>query len=404
MTENDEEKDNHFEENQSDNSLKGNKKNVGLKPNLQVFYFLLIIPIFICLQCYAQNLPSLNLDYKIKYLPKFIDQRDHVRTEVTILDKDNILFLGGLKNSESLKSTEIYNIKTNKFIKMSDMNIARSSPSTLLLHNGNVLIIGGTKYPEKTQVKEVELFDVKNNKFYTIATIPEYLFYHINIYQAKNSNKIVCFCCDPSHIWYFDLDKKEFIKSKNFGWNNDLHYGVYSFIKDKIYVFPRSVTKKQSFPIYELDINTDTMKKIETDLLLGLNSRHYQLMPVNVNDSEIIFFGSFGGLSNLWDTKDIISYNIKTQKAKIVSNLITERTHTKAININKNSILIFGGSHGLSENKKIVKYTELFDIDKKTTKKIRNLQLKEECRYEYISENNILSFCGNKASILNFKK
>lgn len=81
----------------------------------------------------------------------------------TLLPNGNVLILGGQEGSKELKSAEIFDSKSEKFIPINDMNYRRSDHTATLLKNGKVLILGGL-----VASKKVELYDSKTGKFIPI--------------------------------------------------------------------------------------------------------------------------------------------------------------------------------------------------------------------------------------------
>lgn len=91
----------------------------------------------------------------------------------TLLQDGRVLIVGGQLidtekdyNHQKFKFaeySEIYNPNTGKFEKVSKLNIPRSRHASILLNNGNVLVVGGITYNER--LSSAEIYDVKNNKF-----------------------------------------------------------------------------------------------------------------------------------------------------------------------------------------------------------------------------------------------
>lgn len=75
------------------------------------------------------------------------------------LDNNNILLLGGKSGIaytlESLKTTDLYNIKENKFLKFKNMSYKRGSFDFIKLSNGNYIIWGGYNVFGKTYPPEM---------------------------------------------------------------------------------------------------------------------------------------------------------------------------------------------------------------------------------------------------------
>ena len=93
---------------------------------------------------------------KFKSLNSFINQERSLENAIN-LDDGRILIFGGTEE-DSEKSAEIYNIKTNKFEKISDTNFPHNSVGVNLvkLKDGRVFIISEDR---------AEIFNPKTNKF-----------------------------------------------------------------------------------------------------------------------------------------------------------------------------------------------------------------------------------------------
>ena len=74
---------------------------------------------------------KLFFEYSFKSLPNFIEKRS--KSSAVMLQNGNVFFSGGANSSNvSIRSTEIYDTKNNKFIKTADMNVPRYNHSSIL--------------------------------------------------------------------------------------------------------------------------------------------------------------------------------------------------------------------------------------------------------------------------------
>ena len=69
-------------------------------------------------------------------------------------------------------NAEIYDPKTNTYTSVGSLQVKRCYHSSILLSNGNVLIVNGAKEPATTdrETRKAELFDTKTNKFKLISS------------------------------------------------------------------------------------------------------------------------------------------------------------------------------------------------------------------------------------------
>lgn len=106
-----------------------------------------------------------QLDSKIIDLTKMkiiqtIDLTQNRYNHISIkLDSNNILLLGGeagvAYTLESLKTTDLYNIKENKFLQFKNMNYKRGLLDFIQLSNGNYIIYGGLSMFGNEQPPEI---------------------------------------------------------------------------------------------------------------------------------------------------------------------------------------------------------------------------------------------------------
>lgn len=94
---------------------------------------------------------------KFNYIGKL--NRPRSDFSATLLPNGNILIAGGSSRNQSLKSTEIINIKDKTITSGPDMLIRRKNHSAVLMPNGKVLIAGGSDNASS------ELYDAIFNKF-----------------------------------------------------------------------------------------------------------------------------------------------------------------------------------------------------------------------------------------------
>lgn len=74
-----------------------------------------------------------------------------------LLPNNLVLVSGGVSNSVTLKSSELYDPVKNTWVATADMGIARTGHSAILLNNGKVLVTGG--FDGTTALKTAEIYD-----------------------------------------------------------------------------------------------------------------------------------------------------------------------------------------------------------------------------------------------------
>lgn len=108
----------------------------------------------------------------------------------TLLDDGRVLVVGGVNNKNSLgiAQVEIFDPKTNSFTVTDSLKVPRYNHSAILLSNGKILVVGGNyahsdflKY-----LKDVELFDPKTEKFIKINSLHKARVYPDLINISKN--------------------------------------------------------------------------------------------------------------------------------------------------------------------------------------------------------------------------
>jgi hypothetical protein len=87
----------------------------------------------------------------------------------TLLHDGRVLMAGGTDGPKDLASAELYDPKTGTFEATGSMTDPRTSPASALLLNGEVLIVGGTAVlagqPDITDFASAELYDPASGTF-----------------------------------------------------------------------------------------------------------------------------------------------------------------------------------------------------------------------------------------------
>lgn len=189
-------------------------------------------------------------------------------------DNNHILIAGGFcsdknKNLYSCSQTaEIYNVKENKFTKISDTNLKyKTNVHTILLDEGKVFILSGCHF---------EIFNPVNNKFSVIADRGKYIPYRQEyIYTINNF----------SYPDVLQINQDEI-----------LIYGVRPF---------GVVPDKELFAMEIFNLKT----KKSTNIPIDYNKLSYINIGslIKIDDEKILFVGA--GI----DKKDVVKFNLKTK-------------------------------------------------------------------------------------------
>ncbi len=143
---------------------------------------------------------------------------------MTALKTNDILIAGGY-GSFGIESSKAYLLnKTGHHKRVGDLNIARKGANSLILVNGNVLVVGGSHVSgnkEKLeQVKELEIYDSKNKRFRIHGKLPERMQFQ---YLIPVNQKLSLFV-DENSLWKFDLKNERFIGEIEFPNTKDYRF------------------------------------------------------------------------------------------------------------------------------------------------------------------------------------
>ena len=87
-----------------------------------------------------------------------------------VATENKIFVTGGLRNGTRLKTCEIYNISTNEWQLVANLNVPRFHGSMVCL-NGKLYVLGGVNYRNQGELS-VECFDPANDQWIQETTIP----------------------------------------------------------------------------------------------------------------------------------------------------------------------------------------------------------------------------------------
>ncbi len=172
------------------------RKCLHLNKTCKMFFIVLVFVVIIAAIYFFQNFSK----------PKLVIPR--YNHSAVVLQDGQILITGGetFINGKSVKlnSSEIYNPKTKKCISVNNkMNYERSNHSSVLLPNGNVLIIGGG-----SQIPEI--FNADSKTFYKLPVHSNIK--DIAIAEKINDKKIIIVSPSNNIIEEFDIENNKFKK------------------------------------------------------------------------------------------------------------------------------------------------------------------------------------------------
>lgn len=220
-------------------------------------------------------------------------------------DDNHILVLGGYcigKNHSAFKDcskiAEIYDIRANKFTRISDSNLSfPSSVRTILLKNGKVFVLSGT---------QMEIFDPKSNKFLQVKP------------------------------------KGDFLPSRN-----EYMYTIYPYIApdaislndNEILIFgttPINFGEERTFKMEILNILTG--KSVNVPVEYSVDKIYYKKIgtPIKINENTILFIGTGK------DRRSVLRFDIKERKFYFWKKLGKALSGTGCLLDNGNILLIRG--------------------------------------------------------------
>lgn len=156
-----------------------------------------------------------------------------------LLDDGNVLILGGGNNKERFSSAEIYDVKTNKFIKINSMKYIRVSPQVLKLTDGRVLITGGYGEWAPNKIRHegesdwevmIEIYNPETGKFNDFIkntiidpTSKVTLLKNDNVLFTAGSKNRKWYVIETKDSALLDINKRQFVKGPNLNVNRAGH-------------------------------------------------------------------------------------------------------------------------------------------------------------------------------------
>ena len=299
--------------------------------------------------------------YSFKRMPNFKIPRSRGAT-ATVLKDGRVLFVGGNGNEEySLKSTEIYDPKTNKFYKAGDLNEARIFHSAILLKNGDVLVAGGNKYEKgkgSTSLKSAEIYKTKENKFVKISDLPQ------NIYRAEMlylDEENVLLVENMFNMTVFNTQKLTFEKlnisqDKKNAEALEYRYHIIQLNQNNILFFPTKINDdKHSTKLFLL--NLSNFKITKKELVLKYR-RGFRIK--NIDENKIVLLGGEFDYKTKSSEEFIKVINLSTGKTVSSNNFYQNRYYHNVIKLSDNNFLLLGGEDGMDYSLHYLNSTEIY--------------------------------------------
>lgn len=240
------------------------------------------------------------------------------------LNNGEVLFFGGARGTiESQSKVYIFNPKTNSFTYKGKMLIDRVRYAKALLNDGKVFIVGGKyiDYSWKTHsfsVKSTEFYNPKTNKFEKGPELPVEMPYMSKIIQLKN-NDIYVFGCTfvdeyncEERIYKLANGSDSFEYIDKFPCSND---DIYKLKSEEIITFCGiSGNNKTVNKIVIFDPKTNEIKQKTLNLPDEFSSKTV-LLP----DDNLLFIASATGFATGYrKCKEVRIYDYKNDDLKIL--------------------------------------------------------------------------------------
>ena len=249
------------------------------------------------------------------------------------LSENEIFLPGGSynKKTKSFNTAKIYNIKDHTLIDTSTtMNTPRYSYEAIKYDNNYILIVGGfcsdnNKNPYSCS-QTAEIYNVKENKFTKISDTN--LKYKTNIH-AISLDKEKVFILSGSHFEIFNPVNNEFsIIANRRQYNSTRHEYMYTINnyassdilqinQNEILIYgTRPLTTVPDRELFAMEIfNLETKKSINIPVDYSKLSYINIGSPIKIDDEKILFVGA--GI----DKKDVVKFNLKTKSFENYSRL-----------------------------------------------------------------------------------
>lgn len=263
-----------------------------------------------------------------------------------LLQNNKVLLTGGRDwDGNNLRRTLVFNSLTEELSNGPEMNLARSGNASILLKNGKVLILGGTK---KCQ-PYAELYDLKLNKFVKTPPLPYTKTgrYYSSIMLKDGHVLIVGASSCYSKLGNYPIASEIYDPKLNkFYPTGNLVIGrsspeLFTLNDGRVVVFGGAYDGSDNKIVEIYDPKKGTFSVVGR-----LPDDFYASPSITLPNDKILFIGGTKGYAvGAKDLKDIWEYNPNTNKLKNLGTMIIPRSNLTAIlQKNKKRIVIFGGT------------------------------------------------------------
>lgn len=362
--------------------------------NLQLKHFIFVSILLFCfliLIIYSNSMDrtpkELFARYSFKRMPNFKISRN-ISSSSVLLPNGNVLFSGGYIGTHgTTETTEIYNPHKNKFYKSVNMSQTRANHSSILLKNGDVLLTGGFAITElktggfaRTELKSAEIYNVKENKFVKISDMNEKMSGH-KMYLLQNNNVVVIE--NPNKIELFDVKTNTFKKIKGIPVDSKhTSYNSLQLSENKILMYPIKYIPQKT-PVVILNLSDFSLTYLKIILFEGETS-YYNITKISENEI-FVTGGEYRGLNRNKLSSKII--DLAKMEFSQTPNLSEERYKHVSIKLDNNNILLLGGESGIAYTLESLKTTDLYNIEENKFLKFKKLKYKR-CPLDFIKLSN----------------
>lgn len=269
-------------------------------------------------------------------------------------------------NCEITNTAEIYDPKTKNFLNVTNMNLYKTNHQSILLKNGNVLILHSSivGYDSKKLLKYNELENInfeiynpiKNSYYFTENTFPP--FFNKTIFELNNGNLIIFGGAkkinNSSKVEYknyiYDISKNRFINGPQIDVEIDdivvqLDNNSFLCIKGTFFNDSFIYKIKENKKIYVKNFMNRTWRSGITPTVVLLNNGDVLILGMqigNLSDASTKAKSKWKYTSYIYKKRENIFRKIKSPQIPV--------SKCGAINTNENKVILFGGSYRLPGN------------------------------------------------------
>ena len=269
------------------------------------------------------------------------------------LNENEIFYPGGGYNiaRDSYDTAKIYNVKKQKLIDTGQvMNVVRHSYGTLKYDDNNILIVGGfcnaKHHPSRGCERVAEIYNIKDNKF---TRISDTNLSYINPQMSRLKNGKVFILSNIQFELFDPLTNKFSVPAKRGkyrDWEQRYIYTLHDYSSSEFYelnpdeILILGFQMKEKLPAYDniaMEIlNLKTKKSANLPVDYSKLSYRNRGTRIQLDDGSILFIGA--GL----DKKDVIKLDAKTKQFTYY-NRLSKPLCGQGIRFNQNLVFFFRG-------------------------------------------------------------